>query len=130
MYVHPELTRGLAEERLEILRRAAMSRRPHRRVVGEEEIRIRLAGAADLPALERLAALDGKLLATDRHVVADVGGRLVAAVSLVDGSPIADPFFETAPVVRLLELRAQQLLGSPLPWRRPFLRLRRGSALA
>jgi hypothetical protein len=130
MYVHPELSRGLAEDRLETLRRAAMPRKPHRRAVGEEEIRIRLARAADLPALERLAALDGKLLATDRHVVADVEGRLVAAFSLVDGSAIADPFFEAAPVVRLLELRAQQLLGSPLPWRRPFLRLRRGSALA
>jgi hypothetical protein len=130
MFVHPEFKRGLAEDRLETLRRAAMSRRPQRRAVGEEEIRIRLAGAADLAALERLAALDGKLLATDRQVVADVGGHLVAAVSLVDGSPIADPFFETAPVVRLLELRAQQLVGSPLPRRRPFLRLRRGSALA
>jgi hypothetical protein len=54
---------------------------------------------------------------------------LVAALSLVDGSAIADPFFEAAPVVRLLELRVEQLLGSPLP-RRPFLRLRRGSALA
>ncbi len=42
-------------------------------------------------------------------IVAEIGGRIVAAMSLDRGSVIADPFVRTAALVELLEVRGQQL---------------------
>jgi hypothetical protein len=44
-------------------------------------------------------------------LVAEVDGTPVAAISLVDGHVVADPFERTADVVELLRLRAAQLDG-------------------
>jgi hypothetical protein len=74
-----------------------------------EAVALRLCRVADDPTLERLAILEGRPAPAGRFVVAEVGGEVVAAVSLNSGSVLADPFRATAHLVPLLELRASQL---------------------
>ena len=64
-------------------------------------ITIRLATPDDDLGLLRLAALDSASLPTGRMLLAEVDGELHAAISLDDGSSIADPFH---PTLHLLEL--------------------------
>jgi len=76
------------------------------------EITIRPAYADDQLALGRLASLDS----ADRvppHplLVAEVGGQLRVAMSVRDGSAIADPFFRTAGIVDLLRAHARSEHG-------------------
>ncbi len=70
---------------------------------------IRLAVTADEDALRRLAQLDSARPLAGQKLLAEHGGSLVAAVSIDDGSTIADPFRTTADTVELLRLRAAQL---------------------
>ncbi len=71
------------------------------------EILIRRAYADDAIALARLAALDSADAVPAAPVlVAELDGELSVALSLTDGSVIADPFVPTAEVVALLALRA------------------------
>lgn len=81
-------------------------------------VSIRAAEAADASALERLAAVDSAPvaaveLAEEAHaggvLVAESGGRILAALRLSDGLAIADPFVRTASLVRLLRARAADL---------------------
>jgi hypothetical protein len=72
----------------------------------DEPLTIRHAEAADLSALERLAALDSHRIPSGELFVGEVDGRLVAAVSIDTGAVIADPFEETAPIVHLLRMQA------------------------
>src|SRR5919201_467387 len=109
MYIHPELMRGMAEERLETLRRAAAPRNRPRTVGDHAEIRIRLERSSDRAQLERLAALDGNRPVEGPYVRGERGGRVGAGVSLQDGGATAAPFAKPRQIVRLLELRAQQL---------------------
>ncbi|HWC87914.1 MAG TPA: hypothetical protein VG388_15380 [Solirubrobacteraceae bacterium] len=75
-------------------------------------ITIRPAYADDEGALARLAALDSAdVLPPAPRVIAEVDGELRAAVSLWDGSAIADPFFPTADVLALLRVRASRPAG-------------------
>jgi hypothetical protein len=75
-------------------------------------ITIRPASAEDEGALARLAALDSAdVLPPAPRVIAEVDGELRAAVSLWDGSAIADPFFPTADVLALLRARAGRPAG-------------------
>src|SRR5215217_6875017 len=67
---------------------------------------IRAARGSDGPALERLAELDSARVPEGELLVAESGGRLVAALAPASGRRIADPFRRTADVVALLELRA------------------------
>jgi hypothetical protein len=90
------------------------------------EITIRRAYADDELALVRLAALDsadgvpaGPLL------LAEVDGELKVALSLRDGSAIADPFTRTVDLLELLQTRASAE-GKATPRRRA--RLRRSRA--
>jgi hypothetical protein len=69
----------------------------------------RASGRSDARAMARLAGLDSAPLPTGDVLVAEVEGRILAALPL-DGSPaIADPFRRTKAIVSLLELRASQL---------------------
>jgi hypothetical protein len=70
---------------------------------------IRLAVSDDELALRRLAQLDSARPLAGQKLLAEYGGSLVAAVSMTDGSAIADPFRTTADTVELLRLRAAQL---------------------
>jgi hypothetical protein len=75
-------------------------------------ISIRNAYPDDADALRRLATLDSAPLPRAPVLVADVGGELQAALSLSDGSVVADPFAATADLVVLLEVQAAQLRPS------------------
>jgi hypothetical protein len=86
------------------LRRAVADRLP----VGVT-ITIRAATDGDGAALARLQELDGHVLPTGPRLLAETGGRIVAAAELRSGSAVADPFAPSAGVVSLLQLRADQL---------------------
>ncbi|MGZ4463288.1 MAG: hypothetical protein ACXVZP_10645 [Gaiellaceae bacterium] len=84
-----------------------------------ESVLLRLGRAQDAEALVRLATLQERRASTGRHVVAEVGGAIVAALPLRGGAVLADPFRRTAHLIPLLELRARQLTGNPTR-RRPL----------
>lgn len=63
---------------------------------------IRRAARGDGAALERLAALDSNAPLSGEVLVAETGGRPVAALSLVDGRAVSDPFVPAAPAVAAL----------------------------
>jgi hypothetical protein len=67
---------------------------------------LRVADATDAAALQQLAELDSARLGAGPHLVAEVEGRIVAAVSLTDRSVIADPFAPTAGLVAVLLAKA------------------------
>jgi hypothetical protein len=74
-----------------------------------DNIELRLSRTSDGEALADLALLSAQALPFGRLLVADVNGRIVAAVPLGGGRPLADPFVKTEELVGLLELRAAQL---------------------
>jgi hypothetical protein len=75
-------------------------------------ITVRHAAASDLSELARLAALDSASPPRGPALVAEADSRMLAALPLGSGRPIADPFEPTAEIVALLELRAEQLRES------------------
>jgi hypothetical protein len=75
------------------------------------DITVRRSVAADRSELERLAALDSARPPTGPALVAEADSRMIAALPLGSGRPVADPFAPTAAVVALLELRAAQMAG-------------------
>jgi hypothetical protein len=85
------------------------------------DVTIRWALPADLAALQRVAALDSKQLPAGPLLVAVVEGQIRAAVSTLEDGDVADPFFPTLDLVRLLRTRASQL-RKPQP-QVPVLRL-------
>jgi hypothetical protein len=91
-----------------------------------DELSVRAASAEDALALRRLAQVDSARPLHGDVLLAEAGGRLVAAVEVESGRAVADPFLPSANAVALLHLRARQLLGPVgrrrgLP-RRPVLR--------
>lgn len=85
--------------------RAEAPRSPH------DELVIRRATSADAAGLRRLAALDESPAPSGPVLVAEVAGRLLAALPLGGGEPVADPFSPSADLVSLLAVRAAQLRG-------------------
>jgi hypothetical protein len=83
-----------------------------------EHITIKLATAADSGRIAELAALDTRSAPQGDVLLAEVDGRLLAAVAM-DGTAVADPFQRTAGVVSLLR---EQIAG---PRERPRRRGRR-----
>ena len=77
------------------------------------DITVRRSVAADRSDLARLAALDSARPPTGPALVAEADSRMLAALPLGSGRPIADPFEPTAAVVALLELRAEQIAAAP-----------------
>ena len=116
MFPHPDINRSFALDHVEGLRHAAdmfrlgrkATARPPRTIRQSIELRI----SACREELERLAALSEKPAALGDWLVADVDGVPVAAVSLDDGTTLADPFRPTKQVVSLLELRAKQVAAA------------------
>jgi hypothetical protein len=70
------------------------------------EITIRAARAEDMGELARVAARDTHELPAGRLLVAKVGSDVRAAISIDDGTIIADPFHRTAELVAMLKIRA------------------------
>ena len=74
-----------------------------------ESITIRPAYADDHSAVARLAALDSaERLPGSPLLLAEVDGEPRAALSLSDGSAIADPFFPTRHLLALLRAHAAE----------------------
>ncbi|HXD65473.1 MAG TPA: hypothetical protein VNV17_12695 [Solirubrobacteraceae bacterium] len=93
------------------------------------QITIRPGDAADQLALRRLAALDSAPVPAQPLLVAELDGELSAALSLHDGTSIADPFRPTAQIVALLRAHAAAATQAPRTRRRasqPRLSLARG----
>lgn len=74
-------------------------------------VMLRLATAGDMDGLQTLAQLDSSRVPAGEVLIAEVDGRLQAALPLDGGPPIANPFRRTAGLVALLRVRAAQLLG-------------------
>jgi hypothetical protein len=70
-------------------------------------ITLRHAIAADEADLTRLAALDSSRMPSGELLVAELDGRLVAALSIDTGAAIADPFEHTAAIVDSLRAQAR-----------------------
>src|SRR6476659_2336210 len=89
----------------EALRQACarrQTRRARRPRDADVDAIVRMAAAADGPALERLSQLEGRRLTAGPVLVAEQHGEVLAAVSTAGGAPIADPFHPTAGLVELL----------------------------
>jgi hypothetical protein len=116
MLISPHIEAQLAEQRGRGLR-AAVAQRPTRRfapsedlpVVPAGEIVIRHALPSDRKALAYLAEVDSKRLLRGDVLLAEVAGEPRAALSLDEGTVVADPFQPTAALVSLLAVRAHQL---------------------
>jgi hypothetical protein len=66
-----------------------------------DNLTIKLSTPADSDRIQRLAELDGGRAPHGDVLLAEVNGRLLAAVGM-DGTAVADPFERSAHVVRLL----------------------------
>jgi hypothetical protein len=86
-----------------------------------DSVTIRAARPSDAVAIARLASLDSAPPPPEPLLLAEVAGEVRAAISLYDGSVVANPFAPSAALVELLEARARQLRGG----RRRFRQARR-----
>ena len=74
-----------------------------------DDVTVRWAGPEDGEAIRQVAERDSKAAPDGAMLVAEVGGRIVAAQPLDGGETLADPFRPTRDLVDLLELRATQV---------------------
>jgi hypothetical protein len=72
-------------------------------------VTLRRAVAADAIALRRLAAIESATAPLGPALVAEIDGRLRAAVPLDGGAAVADPRHGGLDLVELLRVRASQL---------------------
>jgi hypothetical protein len=107
-----ERSRELANR---IERTRLLADEPTREEVADETVSLRLCRVSDDPILERLAAFEGRRAPQDRHLIAEVDGEAVAALSLASGEILADPFRPTAYLLPLMRRRAAQLGARPRP---------------
>jgi hypothetical protein len=75
------------------------------------EVTIRRLGGDEETEVSKLAERDSAHRPAGELLGAEVGGRLMAAISLAGGDVIADPFQPTREIVDVLRLRARQLDG-------------------
>lgn len=98
-----------AREHAHDLRRAAKRPRVDAGDTPVTRVTLRYASAADAGNLRYLAALDSASAPSGPALVAEVDGRLRAALPLDGGAPIADPFHRGVELIELLRVRAAQL---------------------
>ena len=117
--ISPHLTAAMAQAKTDDRRRAAAARsrtqpraQPGRPVASDESVTLRFGSSADEKRLARLAALDSAEPPEQPVLLAEVDGRLLAALALTHSTVIADPFYRTADVIDLLCARARQLDGA------------------
>ena len=75
-------------------------------------VTVRRSTPADRAALGRLAELDSGRPPRGPALVAEIDSRMLAALPLGGGRPIADPFKPTAELLDLLELRRSQIAAA------------------
>jgi hypothetical protein len=92
---------------------APIARLPRRRrrlhLEPNADVAIRFAGERDAAVLGKLEQMDERLLPAGARLLAELDGVPVAAMSVADGTVVADPFARTAGVVDLMRVRARQL---------------------
>ena len=93
--------------------REAERRRAFANQTPVSRVTLRYAAAADAPRLRRLAELDSADVAPSEALIAEIDGRIRAALPLDGSRAIADPFNRGADLIELLRLRAAQL-GRPV----------------
>jgi hypothetical protein len=98
-----------ARERTRNLRAAARDAAAARESTPVTRVTLRYAAAADHTRLRQLAELDSAEVPMGPFLVAEVDGRLRAALPLDGGTPIADPFHRGAELIELLRIRASHL---------------------
>ncbi len=98
-----------AREHARDLSRAAVRTRPGSRETPVTRVTLRYAAAADTERLRHLAELDSTAAPSGPALVAEIDGRLRAALPLDGGAPISDPFHCGAELIELLRVRAAQL---------------------
>ena len=74
-----------------------------------QNVTVRRSTSGDESALARLAALDSASPPRGPALIAEADTRVLAALPMGSGRPIADPFEPTAELVQLLELRRSQM---------------------
>jgi hypothetical protein len=74
-----------------------------------QNLTVRPSRPGDERGLARLAALDSASPPRGPALIAEADSRMLAALPIGSGRPIADPFEPTAELVALLELRRKQL---------------------
>jgi len=74
-----------------------------------QNVTVRRSTSGDESALARLAALDSASPPRGPALIAEADTRMLAALPLGAGRPIADPFEPTTALVQLLELRKSQI---------------------
>jgi hypothetical protein len=79
---------------------------------------------SDRTAITTLAERDSGEVPDGDLLVAEVEGRILAAISIAGGKVLADPFSRTRELRTLLELRRAQLRRRSRPRRLPALRRR------
>jgi len=116
MLISPHIEAQLAEQRERDFRATAAHRATRRFARSEDlptvpagEVVIRRAVPSDRKALAYLAEIDSKRLLHGDVLLAEVEGEARAALSLDEGTVVADPFRPTAALVSLLAVRAHQL---------------------
>jgi hypothetical protein len=107
---HDRLTQLLVQDRRRDLFRAA----GHAQDFDEgatpvTRVTLRYASAADGESLDALAQLDSAPAPVGPMLVAEIDGRLRAALPLDGSRAIVDPFHRGVELVELLRLRARQL---------------------
>ena len=108
--LHHRLNLLLARDHTRDLRRSGARVRVHdggRTPV--TRVTLRYAGAADRDRLYELAELDSAPVPLGPMLVAEVDGRLRAAMPLDGSRAIVDPFHRGTELVDLLRVRARQL---------------------
>jgi hypothetical protein len=79
----------------------------HSPMTSTASLTIRHAIAADEADLTRVAALDSSRVPSGELLVAELDGRVVAALSIDTGAAIADPFEHTAAIVESIRAQAR-----------------------
>jgi hypothetical protein len=125
---NPMVSKMMAEARIADLARASRSGRRSERSAPKvppfSHVTLRFAFPDDERALCTLAALDSSPRPASPVLVAEVDGRMRAALSLADGDVIADPFYPAEHLVKLLRTRARHLAGGKGRGRSALARLR------
>jgi hypothetical protein len=98
-----------AREHNRDLREVAQGVRLEANVTPVTRVTLRYAAAADAERLQMLADLDSAPAPSGPALVAEVDGRLRAALALDGGAAISDPFHRGTELIELLRMRASQL---------------------
>ena len=112
------IAKALMDDRLEEaerFRRASRARRANDYEEAYESVTVRRSYPDDGPSVRRLAERDGRRVPPEPMLVAEVGGRLLAARSLENGASVADPRHPTAHLAELLALRSAHLRNALAP---------------